>query len=93
MVQIELGKLQTAKDEVERKKAKDAIDAILKMRELVGDSKIEIARIAADLLTKMQDINQAKAKAGSDAAVTLVKAAVSAASARETALERSKKNV
>lgn len=93
MVQIELGKLQTAKDEVERKKAKDAIDAILKMRELVGDSKIEIARIAADLLTKMQDINQAKAKAGSDAAVTLVKAAVSAASARETAAERGKRNV
>ena len=93
MVQIELGKLQTAKDEVERKKAKDAIDAIIKMRELVGDSKIEIARIAADLITKMQDINQSKAKAGSDAAVTLVKAAVNAVSARETAMERSKRNV
>ena len=93
MVQIELGKLQTAKDEVERKRAKDAIDAILKMRELVGDSKVEIARIAADLLIKMEDINQAKAKAGSDAAVTLVKAAVGAASLREAAAERGKRNV
>jgi hypothetical protein len=85
MVQIELGKLQNAKDEVARKQAKDAIDAILKMRELVGDNKIEVARIAADLITKMQGLSQSKAQANANAAVTLVKAAVDAASAKEIA--------
>lgn len=90
MVQIELGKLQNAKDEVARKKAKDSIDAILKLRALVGQNQIDVARLATDLIVKAQNLRQGSVELGTNAAVELVKAATNAASAREQAMEKAK---
>lgn len=90
MVQIELQKLANAKDEVNRKKAKDAIDAILKLRELVGQDQIETARMAVDLITKAQDLQHSTVQSGANAAVELVKTATAAATAKHVANQRKK---
>jgi hypothetical protein len=83
MVQIELQKLDNAKDEITRKKAKDAIDAILKIRELVGRDQIDTARIAADILTKMHGVTAQDAKASGNATMELLRMATQAAQHRE----------
>jgi hypothetical protein len=92
MVQIELQKLANAKDEVNRKKAKDAIDAILKLRELVGNDQIETARMAVDLITKAHDLQHSTVQSGANAAVELVKTATAAATQRQVAAQRKKSN-
>lgn len=91
MVQIELQKLQNARDEVSRKKAKDAIDAIMKMRELVGREGIDTARIATDLITSMVDVNSTNTQAAGKAATDLIKTATQARMNREKMKAASRK--
>lgn len=88
MVQIELAKLKNATDEVQRKKAKDAIDVILRGREMLGREKLETARIAADLIAQEGQIRADQIQAGRDAAVQLTGEAIKANTAVKVAKER-----
>lgn len=82
MVQIELEKLANAKDEISRKKAKDAIDAIMRVREMIGKENTDTARIAADLIMQMGQVSQQDVASGRQAAAQLMQTAAQLKSAK-----------
>ena len=90
MIQIELAKLRNAANETQRKKAKDAIDSIIRGREIVGREALETARIAADLLTSTHEVRTNQIAEKGRAAVDLVKTAHQTASQERIAKHKAK---